>query len=189
MTLFRTVEPTVEPVTLSEVKAHLRIDGTTEDDLLGGLIRAARQDVERSTGIALIEQNWRLVLDRWPSSGTVPLRIHPVRAVLSITLYGSEGEASLLAPESYQADLVSRPARVHTEVAPPSLRAMNGVEIDFSAGFGESGTDVPDLLKRAILLLVAHWYEFRSGFGPADQPVSYPDGYERMIAFYRAGRL
>jgi uncharacterized phiE125 gp8 family phage protein len=189
MTLFRTVEPAVEPVTLSEVKAHLRIDGTSEDDLLTGLVRAARQDVERSTGLALIDQSWRLVLDRWPASGTVPLRIHPVREVLSVTLYGSEGEASLLAPESYQVDTLSRPARVHAETAPPALRAMNGVEIDFSAGFGESGTDVPDLLRRAILLLVAHWYEFRAGFGPDDQPVSYPAGYERMIVGYRAGRL
>jgi uncharacterized phiE125 gp8 family phage protein len=66
---------------------------------------------------------------------------------------------------------------------------MNGVEIDFSAGFGEAGADVPDLLKRAILLLVAHWFEFRAGFGPADQPASYPAGYERLIAGYRAGRL
>jgi uncharacterized phiE125 gp8 family phage protein len=189
MTLFRTVEPAVEPVTLSEVKAHLRIDGTSEDDLLTGLVRAARQDVERSTGLALIDQSWRLVLDRWPASGTVPLRIHPVREVLSVTLYGSEGEASLLAPESYQVDTLSRPARVHAETTPPALRAMNGVEIDFSAGFGESGTDVPDLLRRAILLLVAHWYEFRAGFGPDDQPVSYPAGYERMIAGYSAGRL
>ena len=31
---------------------------------------------------------------------------------------------------------------------------MNGIEIDFSAGFGEAGTDVPDLLNRAILVLV-----------------------------------
>ena len=57
------------------------------------------------------------------------------------------------------------------------------------AGFGEAGTDVPDLLRRAILVLVAHWYEFRASFGPGDQPVSYPQNYERMIAFYRDRRL
>lgn len=66
---------------------------------------------------------------------------------------------------------------------------MNGVEIDFTAGFGEAGTDVPDLLRRAILLLAAHWYEFRTGFGPEDQPVSYPPAYERLIAGYRERRL
>jgi uncharacterized phiE125 gp8 family phage protein len=189
MTLFRTVEPTIEPVTLAEAKTHLRIDGTTDDDLLNGLIRAARQEVEQTTGTALLEQSWRLVLDRWPTSDTVLLRVYPLRAVLSVTLYGSEGEASLLAPEAYQTDMLSRPARIHLVAPPLALRAMNGVEIDFTAGFGEVGADVPDLLKRAVLLLVAHWYEFRAGFGPDDQPVSYPPGYDRLIAGYRAGRL
>ncbi len=44
---------------------------------------------------------------------------------------------------------------------------MNGVEIDFSAGYGEAGTDVPDLAQRAMLMLVAHWFEFRASFGAA----------------------
>lgn len=189
MTLFCTVEPAVEPVTPAEAKAHLRIDGTADDDLLSGLIRAARQEVEQATGMALIEQNWRLALDRWPVHGTAMLKIHPLRAVQSVTLYGSEGEASVLAPDAYQVDALSRPARIHFAAISPALRMMNGVEIDFSAGYGESGADVPDLLKRAILLLVVHWYDFRAGFGPADQPVSYPAGYDRLIAGYRAGRL
>jgi uncharacterized phiE125 gp8 family phage protein len=189
MTLFRTVDPNVESVTLAEAKAYLRLDGTADDDLLNGLIRAARQEVEQATGTALLEQSWRLVLDCWPKNGTVLLKVHPLREVLSVTLYGSEGEASLLAPSAYQVDALSRPARVHFDTAPPVLRTMNGIEIDFSAGFGEAGADVPDLLKRAILLLVAHWYEFRAGFGPSDQPVSYPVGYERLISGYRAGRL
>lgn len=189
MTLFRTVGPSAEPVTLVEVKAHLRLDHAADDSLLTGLIRAAREEVERGAGLALMAQSWRLVLDRWPASGRVLLAVHPVRAVLSVTAYGTEGEASLLAPPDYQVDLLSRPARVHFHRMAAPLRAMNGIEIDFAAGFGEAGTDVPDLLKRAMLLLVAHWYEFRAGFGPSDQPVSYPAGYERLIAGYRAGRL
>jgi uncharacterized phiE125 gp8 family phage protein len=189
MTLFRTVEPATEPVTLAEAKAHLRLDSTADDNLLTGLIRAARQEVEQATGTALLEQSWRLALDCWPGNGTALLKVYPLREVLSVTLYGSEGEASMLAPENYQVDALSRPARIHFDTAPPALRAMNGVEIDFSAGFGEAGADVPDLLKRAMLLLVTHWYEFRAGFGPAEQPVSYPAGYERLVAGYRAGRL
>jgi uncharacterized phiE125 gp8 family phage protein len=168
---------------------HLRLDGAAEDELLSGLIRAAREEVERATGLALIEQSWRLVLDCFPRSGRVTIPLHPVREILSVTLYGSEGEASLLDPACYEADTLSRPARLHFTAPPAPLRAMNGIEIDFSAGFGEAGTDVPDLLRRAMLLLVAHWYEFRAGLGPSDQPVSYPAGYERLIAFYRAGRL
>lgn len=189
MTLIRTVDPAAEPVTLADVKAHLRLDRDSEDDLLGGLIRAAREEIERSAGLALIEQKWRLALDEWPREGCVAIPLHPVREILSVTAYGSEGEASLIDPSACQADLASRPARLHLEGPPGALRAMNGIEIDFAAGFGEAATDVPDLLRRAIVLLVAHWYEFRSGFGPADQPVSYPAGYERMIAPYRRRRL
>lgn len=189
MTLIRTIDPAVEPVTLAEAKAHLRLSHAGEDELLSGLLRAARQEVERSTGMALVEQGWRLVLDDWPRGNRVALPVHPVREILSVTVFGSEGEASLLDPAHYQADTLSRPARVHFEVAPAPLRRVNGVEIDFTAGFGEAGTDVPDLLRRAILLLAAHWYEFRTGFGPEDQPVSYPPAYERLIAGYRERRL
>ena len=38
--------PAMEPVLLAEMKAHLRLDGTAEDDLLGALIAAARVAVE-----------------------------------------------------------------------------------------------------------------------------------------------
>lgn len=189
MTLFRTVEPAAEPLTLAEVKAHLKIAHDSEDELLAGLVRAARQDLERSTGIALIDQSWRLALDNWPSQGCALVTIHPVREVLSVTAYGTGGEASLIDPADYQIDKLSRPARLHLERRPEPLRVFNGIEIDFSAGYGEAGTDVPDLLKRAILILVAHWYEFRAQFSPEDQPVSYPAAYERIVASYRSRRL
>ena len=189
MTLIRTGEPEAEPVTLAEVKTHLKLTHSSEDGLLSGLVRAAREEVERSTGLALIDQTWRLLIDRWPSQGCVFLPKSPLREILAVTAFGTEGEASLINPTDYQVDLLSRPARLHFDKRPEPLRMFNGIEIDFSAGFGEAGTDVPDLLKRAILLLVAHWYEFRSGFGPSDQPVSYPTGYERLISGYRTRRL
>lgn len=189
MTLFRTVEPAAEPVTLADAKAHLRIAHDSEDALLQGLIRAAREDLERATGIALLDQSWRLALDRWPSQGCVLLNVHPVRAVLSVTAYGTEGEASLIDPAAYQLDTLSRPARLHFDARPEPLRVFNGIEIDFTAGYGEAGTDVPDLLKRAILLLVGHWHEFRAHFEPAEQPVSYPAAYERIVSAYRSRRL
>ncbi len=189
MTLIRTVAPAAEPVTLAEVKAHLRLAHDSEDALLNGLIRAAREDLERATGLALIDQAWRLVLDAWPAQGCALLARHPVRETLSVTVFGSQGEASLVDPADYQLDALSRPARLHFEPRPEPLRILNGIEIDFSAGFGEAGTDVPDLLKRAILVLVAHWYEFRASYDAADQPVSYPPAYDRIVAGYRARRL
>lgn len=189
MALLRTGAPTAEPVTISEAKGFLRLAGSTEDTLIEGLIRAAREDVERTTGLALIDQGWRLAVDRIPASDVVPLPRHPVREIIAVTTYGTEGEASLVGAGDYQADLVSRPARLLFRKRPEPMRAINGLEIDFRAGFGEAGIDVPDLLRRAILVLVAHWYEFRASYGPDEQPVSYPPRYERMISGYRDRRL
>ncbi|WP_274424867.1 head-tail connector protein [Chelativorans sp. YIM 93263] len=189
MTLFRTVDPAVEPITLVEAKAHLRIDHESEDELLSGLIRAAREEVERETGLALIDQSWRLVLDDWPKGNMVPVRRGPVRELLSVTVYDRDGAASVLAPENYQLDAVSVPARLYLDNRPEPGLVLNGIEIDFTAGFGEAGTDAPDLLKRAMLILVAHWYEFRGAFDADSQPVSIPDEYRRLIAGWRAPRL
>lgn len=189
MTLFRTVDPAAEPVFLADAKGQLKIDHDSEDEFLNGLIRAARDEVEKATGSALIAQSWRLALDGWPGSDTVLLRRGPVKEVLSVTVYGEDGEASLVDPARYQLDPLSSPARLHFAERPEPGRALNGIEIDFCAGYGEAGTDVPDLFKRAIMMLVAHWYEFRSTFGAGDQPVSIPDCYERLIAAYRAPRL
>jgi len=189
MTLFRTAGPDAEPVSVADAKAHLRIDHDSEDELIAGLIRAAREEVEQTTGIAMLEQGWRLAVDAVPESGVLLLRRRPVREVASVTLYGSEGEASLVDPGDYQLDTLSRPARLHFAGRPAGLRAMNGVEVDFTAGFGEAATDVPDLLKRAVLTLVAHWYEFRASFGAEEQPVSHPDGYRRLLSAYLPRRL
>ena len=113
-----------------------------------------------------------------------------MREILSVTVYGSEGEASVIDPDTLSWPIRCRGRRgcISSE-RPEPLRDANGIEIDFSAGFGEAGTDVPDLLKRAVTLLVAHWYEFRTAFGPGDQPVSYPAGYDRMLSSYRDRRL
>lgn len=189
MTLYRTVEPAAEPVTLGEAKAQLRVGHDSEDALLAGLIRAARAEVEAQTGVALIDQAWRLAFDRWPHDGLVKLRRHPVKEILSVTVYGAEGEAALVGAGTYEADLKSRPARLHFVNPPSPEQRLNGIEIDFIAGFGEAGTDVPDLLKRAILVLVTHWYEFRAVYRTEDQPVSIPPGFDRLIAGYRTGRL
>jgi uncharacterized phiE125 gp8 family phage protein len=189
MTRFRTLPPEAEPVTLAEAKAYLRLQMDSEDDLIAGLIKAAREDVERATGTALIDQGWRLVLDAWPTHAVAMLTPYPVKEVSSVTAYGSEGEAWVINPDDYFLDANSRPARLHLEARPEPLRVLNGIEIDFIAGFGEAGPDIPDLLRRAILLLVAHWYEFRAQVSVQDQPVSYPAGYDRMIAGYKARRL
>lgn len=63
----------------------------------------------------------------------------------------------------------------------PDAVEFIGLEVDFVAGFGESGVEVPDALKHAILTLVAHLYESRAGVDADAASRSFPPVIGQMI--------
>lgn len=189
MTYALITPPSAEPLTLAEVKAHLRLDGAEEDVLLLSLIRTARQFLERETGLCLITQSWRLYLDRWPRDGVIRLLRSPVQVIQSVRVYGLGGAPVQVSLEDHLLDGAGRPARLWLKHTPVTGRTVNGIEIDFSAGYGEAGTDVPDTLKRAMLIQIGHMFAFRGVISAEQQPAGIPDGYERLIAPFRMRRL
>jgi len=189
MTYAQTTPPTAEPLTLAQVKTHLRLDGSEEDTLLTSLITTAREHLERETGLCLITQSWRSYLDRWSKDGIVRIEKYPVRTIDAVTVYEADGTAVEVPLEDHLLDGEGHPARLWLKSPPEPGQAMNGIEIDFSAGFGEAGADVPDTLKRAMSIHIAHMFAFRGVVSPDQQPAGIPDGYERLIAPYRRRRL
>jgi uncharacterized phiE125 gp8 family phage protein len=181
--------PLAEPLTLAEVKAHLRLDGGDEDALLLSLTRTAREFIEGETGLCLIAQGWRLYLDRWPGGGVIPILKSPLQAIQSVTVYDADGAGFDVSLEDYLLDGAGRPARLWLRDPPSPGRSVNGIEIDFSAGYGEAGTDVPDTLKRAMLIHIGHMFAFRGVISAEQQPAGIPDGYERLVAPFRMRRL
>lgn len=71
MPLIQTSPPASEPVTLAEAKAHMRVDDSVDDALIGSLISGARMQAEMICRRALITQSWKLILDAFPSPGAV----------------------------------------------------------------------------------------------------------------------
>jgi uncharacterized phiE125 gp8 family phage protein len=188
MPLILTSGPAAEPVSLAEAKAHLRVDGADEDALIGSLIVAARMHIEHALDLALITQGWSLYLDGWPD-GPVELPLGPVQAVNEVRLYAANAAVTELPPDSYQLDNASRPARLAPiGVWPPPGRAVNGVEIAFTAGYGAAGAAVPQPLRQAILMLVAHWHEAREAAAP-DEQFPAPHAVSSLLAPYRIARL
>lgn len=178
--------PAVEPVTLADAKVHLRLAHNDDDATISALISAARLHVEAETRRALIDQDWRLTLDAWPRDGIVKLRPTPLRAVAAVTLYGADGTPTVLDAASYLVDLASAPARLKLRSgAGASLRALNGIEIDFTAGYGATPDTVPVPLIEAILMLIAHWYEHREAVAENGAFAVLPTGVEALIAPYR----
>lgn len=189
MTYALVTPPSAEPITLAETKLHLRLDGSDEDTLVASLIRTAREHLERETGLCLISQSWRLYLDRWPGDGVIRIMKSPCQAIHNVTVYDADGSASHVSLEDHLLDGEGRPCRLWLRHVPPPGQAMNGIEIDFAAGFGEAGTDVPDTLKRAMLIHVGHMFAFRGVVAPDSQPAGIPEGYDRLIGSYRMRRL
>lgn len=153
--------PAVEPITTTEAKAFCRAEHTSEDALFTSLIAAARRYVERDTGLALVDQDWRGTFNAWDTRG-LRLRPHPVTEVGSIEVWtGSAFEAQDV--DDFQF-IVGRPALLlpNEGTAPVQpQRGLAGVRVEFTAGFGAAATDVPEDILTAMKQLVAHWFEQR----------------------------
>ncbi|PRD45799.1 hypothetical protein C5748_01205 [Phyllobacterium phragmitis] len=184
MTMHLVTPPAVEPVTLAQTRAFLKISTESEDTLLEQLLRTAREVVESQTGLALISQTWRLHLDRWPRSGRIALFRYPVQEIVEARAYAPDGAPVVIGLGERHLHEGSRPQRLYLNRRLGSA-ALGGLEIDFVAGFGETGADVPDALKHAILTLVAHFYEFRGAFDGEAQPVSFPPAFDRLVEIWR----
>lgn len=190
MTVVLITPPAVEPVTLEEAKAHLRLTENDDDDYVSTLIVAARLQVETAIRRVLIDQTWRVFLDDWPRDGLVELPVGPVRSIAEIVVYDADGEPVPLAATAWQLDAVSIPARLKLlGVGPRPGRPLNGIEIDLVAGWGSSGLAVPQPLRLAVMTLVARWFENREGAGFGIVPSVVADAFEALVAPFRLMRL
>jgi uncharacterized phiE125 gp8 family phage protein len=165
MGLKLTTPPASEPVTLQEIKDHLRILGTDEDALITVMIEPARDYCEKYQNRAYITQTWELALDQFPSEDRIRIPLPPLQSVSSVKYYGTDDTEYTLPAADYQVDIYSQPGRVVLKYGKswPSvtLRPANGVIITFIAGYGTTADEVPERMKQAIKVLMGHLYENR----------------------------
>ena len=192
MALILTAPPAVEPITLAEVKAHLRVDTDAEDTLLQSLILTSRLQIETSLDLALITQNWSIFRDGWGTGREIVLPLGPVQSVSSIRIYDSAGTFSLLPASAFVLDGAAGHARL-VRAAPITLpdpgRAANGIEISVTAGFGATAQSVPAPIRHALLLLAAHWYEHREPGEIGKDGTRIPAAVSDLLAPWRKVRL
>ena len=174
--------PTEEPISLSEAKAHLRVDVSDEDTLIRELISVARRSVEVRTGRALITQSWAMTLPEAPSAPIVLPR-QPATAITSVSVIGIGGARTPLSTGLYRLE-TAEPSRLLPQGAWPSCA---GAEVVFSAGYG-AASDVPEDLRQAVRLLLAHFYERRE-LAESDRFSAVPDALDGLLAPYRSIRL
>jgi len=178
--------PTVEPLSLDDIKAHLRVTHDDEDALITGLMVAARQTIEARAGLALMAQSWRLSCDIVPSE-TVHLPLTPVQSVNDVSIITAAGDVLSIADHLYEvaAGSLGRVRRVG--IWPKPGVSIDGVRIDFTAGWMDPSL-LPEDLKQAVKLLTAQFYETREAAG-VERVYRIPDAVDALSAPYRQVRL
>lgn len=182
--LSRISAPSVKPVSVADVKEQSRVDGVAEDALLARLIDAATATIDGpyGIGICLESQQWEWAMDRFPLVFQIPL--YPVISVDSIKYIDQNGTEQTLDPSVYRVDTHSNPARINlawNQVWPSARLVSNAVKVTITAGH----TSVPEDLKHAIVLLVAHWYENREAVTLDGTPRNMPMAVDAILDRYR----
>jgi len=165
--LTRQTAPAVEPVTLSEAKAHLRIDSSDEDTLISTLITAAREWCEEYLDRSLIHQQYVMRLDSFPYEIELPrppMATSGTTTALTLTYTLGDDSTAVLAATEYRIDRNSTPGvvrQLREGTWPANLDDQNAITVTWWAGYGASGSSVPAAIRSAMLMLVAHLWRNR----------------------------
>ncbi|NTV25930.1 MAG: hypothetical protein HGB01_06940 [Chlorobiaceae bacterium] len=160
--LKRTSGPATPVVTTDEVKQYGRISNSAQDSMLSDLITSATAEVEELTNRALITQTWSYIIGGFPGVA-IRLPKSPLQEVDSIRYTDHNGDLQTVDPEIYQVSTAREPGEIrlkpgcqwptvdHTSAEP--------VTITYLVGYGESGLEVPQKIRQAIIALVVYWYD------------------------------
>ena len=196
MSLTIKTPPAEEPVSLAETKVYLRVTDTGDDSLISSLITAVRQECENFTDRVLITQTWTQWLDGFPKrkksrvtgEGVFELPVDhfdgmqcfvhlprpPLLSVAFLKTYDSADNPTTFPATSYFVDASSEPGRLALNLGASwpavGLRPVNGIEIEFTAGYGSSSA-VPSALKQGMLLWVKLLYSDKSWLFETDRSV------------------
>lgn len=175
--------PTGDVVTLAEAKAHLRVDGSDEDALISGLVRAATAHLDGAKGVlgrCLLTQRWAV---SWPEfSDELRLPLAPVASVQAVKYVDVDGVSRTADASSYVAAITDG-AVIQSADWPATDERPGAVTVEFTAGYGNAAA-VPHPIKQAILLLVGHWYANREAVNVGNIVTPLPMAVEALTLPY-----
>ena len=183
-----TVQPLIEPITLSEAREHLRNEGlTADDDYINTLITTARKWVENYTSRALINQTWVQSWDEVPGNAVFEIARNPLVSITSFQYYDENGDSQSYT--TYQTDTQSDVAilcpNYNTTFPSVQLGRLNVINLTFVCGYGLTADDVPMDIKHAIKILLAYFYDDNRSGVYMDKTIPVPKIVEYLLTNYR----
>lgn len=165
MSLAIVVPPYAEPISLLEMKNHLKVEQyMTEDDvLIGALTTSARDVIETATSAngtrskVMLATTFDLTLDRFPfPCRSIKLSRVPLISVTSITYVDAAGSTQTLSSSDYVVDVAG--GKIDLDYGaywPATLYQPNSVTVRFVAGLAatftaDASTDIPTFKGRSF---------------------------------------
>ena len=172
------------PITVEEGKQQCRIDIDDDDWLIEDYISAASSRCELAARRTFVTTTYDGYFDRWPSVG-VYFPLPPLQSVTGFFYTDEDGVETEWDSSNYIVDTASTPGRLkfkRTAVTPSVvLQELNAVRIRFVAGYGDDPSDVPNIYRQAVKMLLGHYYENREallvaqGLSLSELPLSVAD--------------
>lgn len=178
---------------VDEFKAHLRLGtgfgaGSLQDEVLISFLRAAMAAVEARTGKILLRRGFNWSLTRWRDRDAAALPVAPVVALTGIEVVDRLGVRTVVPQAQYWLEQDGqRPQLRPVGTLLPAIPVAGSVVIGFVAGYGATWAEVPADLRQAVLLLAAHYYEFRHETALSEGCM--PFGVSSLIERYRVIRM
>jgi len=185
--------PSTKVVSVTDIKAHLRIDTSDEDDLLGVYIDAATEMAEHFCNRHFITHEYSLYFNSvkpqasliFPDCTLINVEADPgppiVAAEYAVNWVDTDGNTQ--GSHNAYIDAHSNPSIVYlnSDFTSPTLKsnAANTFWFEFKTGFG-GVTDVPEAIKQAIKLIVSDMYYFRE-----DRKRRFPMASEILLQPYK----
>lgn len=165
--------PATAPVTVDEVKVHLRVEHNDEDGYFAGLIQTALERIDGRHGWlrrALVTQTWDYCLPYFPMGERICLPLPPLQSVVSIKYFDQDNAEQTLSAGAYQAVSATDEGYVRTKDGTPwpiaTYERPDAVTLRMVVGYGDAAA-VPASIKHAMLVDIGHLYANR-GDAPAD---------------------
>lgn len=189
-------------VSVAEAMLHCRVSDTgmiDQTEWFRDAIYTAQGwiDGPSGSGIALLTQQWRVSLDRWPLSH-IQVPMGPVQSIDSIVYLDLAYNPNTLPVDQYVFDLDANPVHIRRAfgVVWPLLGIIPGaVKVTFTTGFADTPAQWPSRnrdIKTAIKWLVNHQYVNRTavvGVDGRDSSTPLPMSVDAILDRYRVGRI
>ncbi|MCM2561033.1 head-tail connector protein [Lutimaribacter sp. EGI FJ00015] len=193
MMLMEQTEISGDALPVDAFKAHLRLgrgfaEDAVQDVILAGFLRAALAAIEARTAKILLARSFQLTLSAWHDATAQPFPVAPVTAVTEVSLVDRDGDELSVDPALYRLEPdTQRPRLLPVASLLPVIPRAGSVRISFDAGMGGDFDALPADLRQAVMLLAAHYYEYRdeTALGAGCMPF----GVTSLIARYRTVRL